>query len=816
MKKIFKIVGITLAIIIVALLVTPWLFQSQIQEIVKRFINENVNAKVEFSDVSLSLLSSFPKAKVSVDDLVITTFEPFKDETLVTAKSIAFELPIKELFKKASEGPLVVNSFKINEALLTLKTNTLGNTNYDISKASDSINNPEIDNNSFSFDVQDYAIKNSALTYIDESSSTTIYITELNHSGKGVFSENVSELNTNTDARLSFSIDSTMYLSRNTIKLDALIGLDLKNNTYTFKENKGFINQLPIAFQGNVKLVEEGQDIDITFENSGSSFKDFLAIIPNEYSKDLNDITTTGNFKVNGLVNGLLSENTIPKLNITVTSNNASFKYPDLPKKIENITINASLRNDDGISDNTYLDIKTLDFKIDKDVFKSSTKIKNLTKNMLVNTSIDGVLNLANISKAYPIEFDKEISGILKGHLNSSFDMDALKTDAYNRIKSTGNLEVSDFVFSSNDIVNPINISDASMVFNPKTVSLKSFNAKTGSSDLNATGTIDNLLGFILSDGKLQGYFNVNSNLFSVSDFLVEDNLNSKDPKTTSENESLKIPSFLDCTINADAKTVLYDNLTLKNVKGIMVIKDEKAELKNMNSNIFDGDLSISGLVNTKNKTPVFNMSLGVKSFDISQSFNQLELLQSLAPIANALKGKLNTTIQLSGSLNNEFQPKLQTVSGNAIAELLTTKIQPENAAILELLGSNLDFLDFEKLDLKNLKTDISFKNGQVAIKPFNLKYQDIDIIIEGSHGFDKTLLYNAVFDVPTKYLGSEVNRLIGKIDAQAVNDISIPITANIGGTFTAPTVKTDLTSGVITLTKQLIEIQKQKHFLKQ
>jgi len=187
MKKIFKIVGITLAIIIVALLVTPWLFQSQIQEIVKRFINENVNAKVEFSDVSLSLLSSFPKAKVSVDDLVITTFEPFKDETLVTAKSIAFELPIKELFKKASEGPLVVNSFKINEALLTLKTNTLGNTNYDISKASDSINNPEIDNNSFSFDVQDYAIKNSALTYIDESSSTTIYITELNHSGKGVF-----------------------------------------------------------------------------------------------------------------------------------------------------------------------------------------------------------------------------------------------------------------------------------------------------------------------------------------------------------------------------------------------------------------------------------------------------------------------------------------------------------------------------------------------------------------------------------------------------------------------------------------------------
>ena len=40
---------------------------------------------------------------------------------------------------------------------------------------------------------------------------------------------------------------------------------------------------------------------------------------------------------------------------------------------------------------------------------------------------------------------------------------------------------------------------------------------------------------------------------------------------------------------------------------------------------------------------------------------------------------------------------------------------------------------------------------------------------------------------------------------------ITIPITANIGGTYTNPTVKTDLTSGVINLTKQLVEIQKQK-----
>ena len=142
------------------------------------------------------------------------------------------------------------------------------------------------------------------------------------------------------------------------------------------------------------------------------------------------------------------------------------------------------------------------------------------------------------------------------------------------------------------------------MTFNPTTVSLNSFDARTGISDLNATGTIKNLLGFLLSDNKLQGHFKVRSNTFAVSDFMVADDKAATENKTTADDEPLKIPAFLDCTIQADAKTVLYDNLSLKNVKGSLQIKDEQAILNNMTSDIFDGELAISGLVNTKEKTP--------------------------------------------------------------------------------------------------------------------------------------------------------------------------------------------------------------------
>ncbi len=812
MKKALKIIGITLLIIFLLLLAIPFAFQSEIKDMVKNFINENVNANVEFSDVSLSLIKSFPQAHVNVDDLVITNFKPFEGETLATAKNISFTMSVKELFKTADEDPIVVNTIVLDEVLLTLKTDALGNNNYDITKPSEQTSQTTEASSSFSFSLEDYAINNSALTYIDETSQTEIYLTELNHEGHGVFSADNSELDTHTDTNISMSIDSTSYLKNNALKLDALIGMDLNQQKYTFKDNKGLINQLPLEFKGYVQIIEEGQDIDITFENPESSFKDFLAIIPEAYSKNIENVETSGDFKVKGLIKGKITEETIPNLDIQISSNNASFKYPDLPKRVSNISIDTAIKNETGFADDTYVDIKTLNFKIDDDVFKSSASIKQLTGNMLVNANVDGILNLGNLNKAYPIDFDKELSGILKTKLNTQFDMNAIETNAYNRIKNNGTASITDFVFSSEDIVNPIQINKADMTFNPGHVALNHFDAQTGTSTFSATGSIKNLLGFLLSDKKLQGNFNVNSDNFVVSDFMVEDDTASEGSnKTTSDSESLKIPDFLDCLINANAKTVVYDNLTLNDVKGTLTIKDQEANLQNMTSKLFDGTLAISGLIDTKTDTPIFNLNLGADGFDISKSFKGLDLLQNLAPIAKALQGKLNTVINLKGTLNSEFSPNLNTVSGNAFAELLTSSIDPKEGSILNKLEGALSFVDFSKVDLKDVKAKLDFSDGNVSVKPFNFKYKDIDISISGSHAFDKTLTYDAVFNVPATYLGSEVNQLIGQINDPEVTKIKIPVTANITGSYTQPKVKTDLSSGISNLTKQLIEIKKQQ-----
>ena len=70
---------------------------------------------------------------------------------------------------------------------------------------------------------------------------------------------------------------------------------------------------------------------------------------------------------------------------------------------------------------------------------------------------------------------------------------------------------------------------------------------------------------------------------------------------------------------------------------------------------------------------------------------------------------------------------------------------------------------------------------------------------------------YEAIVNVPAKYLGKEVTNLIAQLSEQDGENIKIPVNAMISGSFKNPTIKTDFKSAVSDLTKQLVAQQKNK-----
>lgn len=818
-KKILKWTGITLLVLILLLAAAPFLFKNKIKEMVAKAINEQVDATVAFEDVSLSLFSSFPKASVTVDKLSIINKAPFAGDTLVYMGELNLDMSIKELFKDEGEA-MNVESLSTKDGVINILFNKDGVGNFDIA-IKDDTEKPKDDKESkpFALSVQDYKIENLRFKYYDERSKIKMVIDSLNHEGKGNFAASKLDLDTKTTAKLSLDMDKTNYMRNVTLSLDAVLGLDLDKSIYTFKNNKALINQLPLEFDGSVALLETGQQFDLTFKTPTSSFKNFLGLIPEAYSGNLANVKTEGDFTINGKVNGLNGDNSVPKFNIAFASNNASFKYPDLPKSVQNIVIDTKIINETGVLNDTYVNLDKLSFRIDQDVFDASASIKNIVENPLVDAKLKGTVNLTNFGKAYPVKLDMPLSGMLKADVETKFDMQAVEKSEYEKIQNNGTISLSGFNYSGDGLAKPILINQVDVAFNPSRISLNRFDAKTGGSDIAVTGTLDNFYGFIFKDQVLKGNFNMNSNKLQVADFMAPETKTTTTKKedgetvkkTTTTSDAVKIPAFLDCTITAKANTVVYDNLNLKDVSGKMIIKDEAVKIENLKTNIFGGLIAASGNVSTKGAAPTFAMDLALNSVDITQSFTQLEMLKSIAPIADIITGKLNTTIKFSGSLDpKEMTPNLQTLSGDLMGQLLSTSVNPEKSKVLTALTSNLKFLDLSKLNL-NQKIGLTFADGKVNIKPFALKYQDIAINISGQHGFDQTMSYNVGFDVPAKYLGTEVNKLLASLKTDG-SKISVPVNAVITGNFKNPKVSTDLSKSITSLTTQLVQQQKDKY----
>ncbi|MFS4456482.1 AsmA-like C-terminal region-containing protein [Maribacter sp. 2304DJ31-5] len=811
-KKLIRLIGVVFLLIVLLLTAIPFFLESKIGDIIKNNVNNNLDATLDFSSADLSLLSSFPNAQVRLADVSLINKAPFDGDTLFFAKGVVLKMGIGELFK-GSGTPISISDFIIDQALLHIMLDKEGNANYDIAKK-----NPEDtgatsgQSGGFSFNMESYKIKDTRIAYDDFSTGLHLEIAEMNHQGTGDLSLQTSELDTHTDALVSFKMGSTNYLNKNRVRLDALIGIDLNENKYSFLKNEVLVNQLPLVFNGFVKVNEDNQEVDISFKTPSSDFKNFLAVIPEVYSKNIENVKTTGNFVVAGTFKGVVDEVSIPKFNIKINADNASFKYPDLPKSVRAIFMDVEINNTEGIIKNTYLDLQKLSFMIDDDHFNMTSKITELLGNASVNASVDGNINLINISKAYPIPANLDLKGFLNTDFTTVFDRASVENGQYENTRTSGTLAVRDFEYNSEEINAPIKINTAALAFDPKTVVLNTLNGTMGKTDFDVTGTIDNFLGYLFNNEKVEGDFTLRSNVFALDDFMVEENAGGeKENQDTSSEEKIKIPSFLDANFNASANTVIYDNINLTNVRGNLKIKDEKAILSNMTSSLFNGKVIFDGEVSTENETPAFAMKLNMNQLQVDETFKSLQLFKVLAPVAQVLKGNFSSDITLSGKLTDNFTPDLPSLAGDVLANVLTAEINLESTPVLSALGSKLDFIDFDKLNLKELKTKLSFKDGLVSVKPFTINYRDIAINVAGGHAFDSNMNYKVVMEVPAKYLGNEVNDLIAKIDDRSLENITVPVTANIGGAYTSPEITTDLTSGIESLTGRLIEIQKQK-----
>jgi hypothetical protein len=296
--------------------------------------------------------------------------------------------------------------------------------------------------------------------------------------------------------------------------------------------------------------------------------------------------------------------------------------------------------------------------------------------------------------------------------------------------------------------------------FTPNNMNVENFGLKLGGSDLSGSGSIINAWNYLFDNQTVLGVINLQSNYFDLNQFMTEDAPATTGTASTTETpveEIIPVPENMDMTINADFKNVRYTDMTLKNLQGQVKVKNSVASLNDFTAEIIGGLLAINGAYDTRDLSkPAFNVDLALQNIGFKDAYTTFNTVQSLAPIAQLIDGKFNTTLSMSGLLGKDMMPNLATLSAAGFIETIQAVIK--NFKPLNDIGSKLNVEYLKQLELKDTRNWFEIKDGMVSVKPFNVQMRDVAMQISGSHGINSDMNYQFLTKTPRKALGSAAN----------------------------------------------------------
>ncbi|HEY0680650.1 MAG TPA: AsmA-like C-terminal region-containing protein [Chitinophagaceae bacterium] len=816
-KKILKITGFTLLFLIALAFAAPFIFKGQILSLVKTEINNSINAKADFRDISISFFRHFPKVSVALKDLRITGTGEFDGDTLIAAKEIDASLNFMSVIKGSD---FKIYSIEINEPRIHALVNKEGKANWDIAKEDTTTVTTE-EAKPYKLNLQQYTINDGYIFYDDAAGNMNAEIVDLDHEGSGDFTADLFTLATSTKAeKISFTYGGIPYLSRAVTSIDADIEIDNKTGKYSFKKGDLILNELKLAAKGFFQLVNDSTyNMDISFDAPSTDFKHILSLVPVVYQQDFSKIKTSGKAIFNGFVKGTYSNTRMPAYQLNLDVANGFFQYPDLPKAVKNINLKLKVDNPDGITDHTTINIPKAHIEFNDEPFDFRLLVKNPISNLFLDAAAKGRLDLSGISQFVKLESGTKLNGQLKADISVNGNLSDIEQQRYEQFNAAGNLDLDKFFYSSKDYPDGVKLDKLLLSFNPKNVAVSDLRGQYLKTNFSANGTINNLLGYALKDQKLAGTLNVKADRLNLNDWMGVP----ADTTTQAEpSQPFVVPANIDFVVNSSVDEVIYDKVVINNVSGSMQIADETVKLNNIQGNALDGSMKIDGSYSTKisKKNPDISLAYDVKGLDVQKTFFAFNTVQKLMPAGKFIAGKLTSQLKFTGKLGENMMPDLNSLTGNG--NLLLIEGFLKKFAPLDKLANTLNVKELEAISLKDVKNYIEFNNGKVLVKPFKVKVKDIDMEIGGVHGFDQTIEYVVNLRLPRSMMGEKGNQFVNNLITQ-VNNKGVPVklsemvdlNVKMGGTLTNPQLKTDLRQSATNLAddmkQQATDFAKQK-----
>nr|WP_294925142.1 AsmA family protein [uncultured Flavobacterium sp.] len=420
--KIAKYSGITFAIILALLFLTPIIFADKIKEQIKKTANEKLSAELNYSDVSLSFFHHFPSLTLTLNDLSLNGSAPYKKEKFITAKEVSFGINVASLiFSKEVE----IDQIYLSDSSINIKVNSKGEANYNVYKSSSPSTSKDTNTEDASLKLEKIEIINSKIIYDDQSTRVHFDAFGFDYLGKGDLNKAVFDLYSKAKIeKLNIVYEGEPYLMNKKIDADLITKVNVNSLSFFFQQNNLKINQLLVDFKGKFDFLKEGYNMDFVIKSDNSQLYDVFTAFPPKYITWLSKTELKGKtnllFKLKGKY--IASQNIAPDLNLDVKIANGFINYNKSTFPVSDLNFEVKTKVPSLNPDFLTIDGKNLSLNIKRDYIKSKFHVKGINAPE-INADFKAKIDLEKLTKALGIP-DLVLKGSLSGDLKAKGKFD--------------------------------------------------------------------------------------------------------------------------------------------------------------------------------------------------------------------------------------------------------------------------------------------------------------------------------------------------------------------------------------------------------
>ena len=778
-KKTMKIAGITLGVILLLLLILPFAFQGKLAKLVKEEGNKMLNAQFDFRTLNISLLRNFPSASVSLEDFWLKGTGPFENDTLIQAGELTAAVNLFSLF---GDGGYDISRIIVKDTRVHAIVLEDGRPNWDVMKPSPDAETPEDETaqETFRIKLQKLSVDNLSVVYDDRQGGVFADLSRLEADCSGDFGSDrtVVDLKMETPS-LTCRTGGIPLLNKVSLEADMDVDADLAGGKFTLRENMLRLNAIQLNLDGWLAQTKQGMDMDLRLNTNEVGFKELLSLIPAIYAKDFQDLKTDGKVTLNAFARGSMEGNTkVPQFEVNLDVKDAMFRYPSLPAGVEKINISALVRNAGGPLDATEISVAPFDFVLAGNPFSLNATVKTPVSDPDFHLTARGKLDLGKVKEVYPLD-DMQLNGLVQADLELGGRLSMVEKEQFEQMQAKGSLRLNQMKLVLKDMP-PVDIQQSVFTFSPRYLQLSETTVNIGKNDLTLDSRFENYLGYALKGSTLKGTLNVSSNHLNLNDFMSADTTAAvaEVPADTAAMGVIRVPENIDFQMQAAFRELLFDKMTLTDGKGTLLVRNGTVDMRNLSFNTMGGSVTMNGAYAApQKKQPELNAAFDMRNISFAQAYQDLGLVQQLAPIFAGLKGNFSGNLQIDTPLDATMSPVMSAVQGKG--SLSTKDLSLSGVKFIDQVADIVKKPSLKEIKVKDLNIDFEIKDGRVTTKPFDLKLGDYNMNLSGSTGLDQTIDYAGKITMPADGIASK----LGTVDM------------TIGGTFTSPKVGIDMAS---------------------